>query len=117
MRMIAISKITSKGRTTVPQAVRIALKTKPGDLIAWEIDARGNVGVRGMQAADLEQLKAVEGTLTEWRTAADEEAYGKLARTAAADAVRAKLAALDLSERDVSDAVAWARKSGGKTGR
>ena len=34
-----------------------------------------------------------------------------------ADAVRAKLAALDLSEQDVSDAVAWARKSGGKIGR
>jgi bifunctional DNA-binding transcriptional regulator/antitoxin component of YhaV-PrlF toxin-antitoxin module len=34
-----------------------------------------------------------------------------------ADAVRAKLAALDLSEQDVSDAVAWACKSSGKTGR
>ena len=28
-----------------------------------------------------------------------------------ADAVRAKLAALDLTEQDVSDAVAWARES------
>jgi addiction module HigA family antidote len=36
---------------------------------------------------------------------------------AAADAVRAKLAELEISEQDVSDAVAWARKSGGKTGR
>jgi hypothetical protein len=34
-----------------------------------------------------------------------------------ADAVRAKLAALELSEQDVSDAVSWARKSGGKTGK
>jgi AbrB family looped-hinge helix DNA binding protein len=33
------------------------------------------------------------------------------------DAVRAKISALDLSEPDVSDAVAWARKSSGKTGR
>ena len=32
-----------------------------------------------------------------------------------ADAVRAKLAALDLSERDVADAVAWARKPSRKT--
>ncbi len=76
--MAAISKITSKGQTTVPQAVRAALKSKPGDLIAWEIDARGNVGVRRIQAADLEYLKAVEGTLNEWRTAEDEKAYGKL---------------------------------------
>jgi len=28
-----------------------------------------------------------------------------------ADAVRAKLAALDLTEKDIADAVAWARKS------
>ena len=34
-----------------------------------------------------------------------------------ADAVRAKLAALDLIEQDVSDAVAWARKAGRKTGK
>ena len=34
-----------------------------------------------------------------------------------ADAVRAKLAALDLTEQDVSDAVAWARVAGRKTGR
>ena len=34
-----------------------------------------------------------------------------------ADAVRAKVAVLDLSERDVSEAVAWTRKSGGKAGR
>jgi bifunctional DNA-binding transcriptional regulator/antitoxin component of YhaV-PrlF toxin-antitoxin module len=78
MRMAAISKITSKGQTTVPQAVRAALKSKPGDLIAWEIDARGNVGVRRVRAADLEYLKAVEGTLSEWHTAEDEKAYGKL---------------------------------------
>ena len=41
--MTAISKITSKGQTTVPQAVRAALKSKPGDLIAWEIFARGTL--------------------------------------------------------------------------
>ena len=34
-----------------------------------------------------------------------------------ADAVRAKLAELDLDEQDVTDAVAWARESAGKSGR
>jgi hypothetical protein len=34
-----------------------------------------------------------------------------------ADAVRAKLAELDLQERDIADAVAWARRPPGKTGR
>ena len=32
-----------------------------------------------------------------------------------ADAVRAKLAALDLTEKDVANAVAWARAPGRKT--
>jgi hypothetical protein len=31
-----------------------------------------------------------------------------------ADAVRAKLAELDLQEQDIADAVAWARRSGSK---
>jgi len=34
-----------------------------------------------------------------------------------ADAVRAKLAELDLNEQDVADAVAWARASQAKPGR
>jgi antitoxin PrlF len=76
--MTAISKITSKGQTTVPQAVRAALKSKPGDLIAWEIDARGNVWVWRVHAADREYLTTVDGTLSEWHSAADEKAYGKL---------------------------------------
>ena len=38
----------------------------------------GMVSVRRIQAADVEYLKAVEGTLIEWRTAEDDKAYGKL---------------------------------------
>jgi hypothetical protein len=34
-----------------------------------------------------------------------------------ADAVRAKLAELELSEQDIAGAVAWARKPGGKAKR
>ncbi len=34
-----------------------------------------------------------------------------------ADAVRAKLAELDLSEQDIADAVAWARQAKDKTGQ
>lgn len=34
-----------------------------------------------------------------------------------ADAVRAKLAQLDLQEQDIADAVAWARRPAGKAGK
>jgi len=76
--MPAISKITAKGQTTVPQEVRTALRSKPGDLIAWEIEPNGRVAVRRIQPLDVEYLKAVQGTLSEWHTAEDEKAYGKL---------------------------------------
>ena len=73
--MLAVAKITAKGQTTIPQDVRAALKVTPGDLIAWEVDANGTATVRRVQPMDLEYLRAVEGTLTEWAGAADEEAY------------------------------------------
>jgi antitoxin PrlF len=76
--MPTISKITSKGQTTVPQGVRAALKSKPGDLLAWEIEAGGRVVVRRVQPTDVEYLAAVQGTLSEWHTAEDERAYGDL---------------------------------------
>ena len=76
--MPAISKITAKGQTTVPQEIRAALKSKPGDLIAWDVAPDGRVAVRRIQPMDVEYLRAVEGTLSEWRTAEDEKAYGKL---------------------------------------
>ena len=74
----AISKITAKGQTTVPQEVRAALNSKPGDLIAWDVAPDGRVAVRRIQPIDVEYLQAVQGTLSEWHTAEDEKAYGKL---------------------------------------
>ncbi len=76
--MAAVSKITAKGQTTVPQEVRVALKSKPGDMLAWEIESDGRVAVRRIQPLDVEYLQAVQGTLSEWHTAEDEKAYGKL---------------------------------------
>ncbi|HLX30896.1 MAG TPA: type II toxin-antitoxin system PrlF family antitoxin [Casimicrobiaceae bacterium] len=73
-----ISKITSKGQTTVPQEVRAALQSKPGDLLAWDLDKDRRVIVRRLQRVDLEYLRAVEKTISEWNTAEDEAAYGDL---------------------------------------
>lgn len=73
--MFAVAKITSKGQTTVPQEIRAALKVSPGDLIAWEVDARGVAMVRRVEPLDLDYLRAVETTLGEWATEADEQAY------------------------------------------
>jgi len=76
--MLAVAKITAKGQTTIPQDVRTALHVAPGDLIAWEVGADGTATVRRVQPLDLDYLRAVEGTLSEWSGSADEEAYREL---------------------------------------
>jgi len=76
--MVTVAKITAKGQTTIPQDVRSALHIAPGDLIAWEVGPDGTATVRRIQPLDLEYLRAVEGTFSEWTGAADEEAYREL---------------------------------------
>ena len=76
--MAAVSKITAKGQTTVPRQVREALRSKPGDLLAWEVESDGRVAVRRIQPLDVESLQAGEATMSEWNTAEDEAAYGDL---------------------------------------
>ena len=72
---LAVAKITAKGQTTIPQGVGTALHVVPGDLIAWEVGADGTATVRSVQPLDIEYLRAVEGTLSEWAGSVDEEAY------------------------------------------
>lgn len=76
--MLTVAKITSKGQTTIPRDVRTALHVAPGDLIAWEVGDDGTATVRRVQPLDIEYLRAIEGTLSEWSGAADEEAYRDL---------------------------------------
>lgn len=76
--MLALAKITAKGQTTIPQEVRVAMHVAAGDLIAWDVGADGTATVRRVQPMDIEYLRAVEGTLSEWAGTADEEAYREL---------------------------------------
>ena len=65
------SKLTSKAQTTVPQAVRAALRLAEGDELAYEIDG-GKVVLT--KASD----KGAEdpfGAFSEWDSDADRKAY------------------------------------------
>lgn len=73
--MSAIGKITAKGQTTVPREVRASLGAGPGDWLTWEVNRDGSATVRRIQPADVEYLRAIEATLSEWSSAKDEEAY------------------------------------------
>lgn len=76
--MPVIAKITSKGQTTIPQEVRLALNVQAGDSLVWDISADGSARVRRAQPLDVAYLQALEGTLSEWHCAEDEEAYRDL---------------------------------------
>jgi antitoxin PrlF len=69
------SKLTSKARTTIPQAVRRALQLQAGDDIGYEVRADGVVVVTRVAAAlDRDPL----GAFDEWASLGDEQAYGQL---------------------------------------
>jgi antitoxin PrlF len=65
------SKLTSKGQTTVPQAVRAALKLNKGDELVYVIEG-DRVVVRRATADDFIDPFA---TFTEWDGEADRKAY------------------------------------------
>lgn len=73
--MIAVAKITAKGQTTIPQAIREAMRVGPGDVIAWEVEREGVANVRRLATGDTEYLRFLESTLSEWEGPLDEEAY------------------------------------------
>lgn len=69
------SKLTSKARTTIPQAVLRALKLHVGDDIGYEVRADGVVVLTRVAAA-LDQDPF--GAFDEWASPEDEQAYGQL---------------------------------------
>jgi AbrB family looped-hinge helix DNA binding protein len=76
--MTGVAKVTAKGQTTIPRGIRDALHVAAGDFLAWDVERDGVVRVRRVEPVDVEYLKALETSLTEWSSPEDEEAYGGL---------------------------------------
>lgn len=71
------SKISSKGQVTIPKAVREALGVQEGDTVSYEV--QGSVVVlKRVEPFDLAFHQALAGTLDEWGTPEDDEAYRDL---------------------------------------
>ena len=75
--MHASSRLTQKFQTTIPAKIRKVLGISGGDLLGFEV-RDGEVVVRKAEPMDVIFAKSVEGTLSEWASAEDEEAYGDL---------------------------------------
>lgn len=71
------SKLTSKYQATIPEPVRRLLQLKAGDAIAFDIEG-SQIHLRKARDSDLAFAKSLEGTLAEWYSDADEDAYRDL---------------------------------------
>ena len=72
--MSSISKVTVKYQATIPQEVRTFLGVRQGDAVEYRIE-KGEVKLKRVTTTDTEYLKAIEKTLTEWDTKADDETF------------------------------------------
>ena len=72
------SRLTSKFQATIPLGIRKHLHLKERDEIVYELLSDGTVVIRKTTPLDLEYLKSIESTLTEWNSEDDERAYKNL---------------------------------------
>ena len=75
--MLQTSKLTTKFQTTIPTSVRKVLQLRAGDMVGFEIDGN-EVRLRRATPLDLAFTQALEGTLTEWSSKADDRAFKDL---------------------------------------
>ncbi len=71
------SSVTEKYQATIPQPIREYLGIKKGDKVMFEV-LFDTVQIRKMLPTDFEYLKSISGTLSEWTSEADDEAYNDL---------------------------------------
>ncbi|MFG1223767.1 AbrB/MazE/SpoVT family DNA-binding domain-containing protein [Xanthobacter wiegelii] len=69
-----VSKLTSKAQTTIPQAVRTALRLQEGDEIAYSIEDGRVVLTKATTKAGDDPF----ATFSEWDSDADRKAYADL---------------------------------------
>jgi antitoxin PrlF len=77
---IAESSVTQKYQATIPLKVREQLGIQAGDKIVFERQDDETIVIKKkvLSSMDWDYLHAVEGTLSEWNSPEDNEAYADL---------------------------------------
>jgi antitoxin PrlF len=77
---IAESSVTQKYQATIPLKVREQLGIQAGDKIVFERQDDETIVIKKkvLSSIDWDYLNAVEGTLSEWNSPEDNEAYADL---------------------------------------
>jgi antitoxin PrlF len=71
------ARLTAKGQVTVPKEIRERLCLEPGDVLGYEVEG-DEMRVRKVQRFDAAWHRALNGTLEEWNSPEDDEAFRDL---------------------------------------
>ncbi len=72
-----VAKISAKGQTTIPAAIRSAAHLEAGDTLTFEIEG-DHLIVRKIHAPADDYLNGLSSTLNEWSCPEDEDAWSAL---------------------------------------
>ncbi len=74
---LLVTKLTTKGQTTIPSKVRKILGVKPGDSVLFAIDGE-TVTVKRAERLDAGFLKLATDSFSDWNTPEADEAFRDL---------------------------------------
>jgi AbrB family looped-hinge helix DNA binding protein len=72
-----VARITSKGQMTIPKKIREAAHLIEGDVVSFAVED-GRITISKIVTRDDDYLRSVQGTLGEWNSPEDEEAWREL---------------------------------------
>ena len=70
-----VSKLTSKYQATIPKKIRDELSLGAKDRVVFEVKGNHTVVIRKLKPLDLDYLKSISSTLSEWDSQEDDEAF------------------------------------------
>ncbi len=72
-----LARVTAKGQATIPKRIRDAAQIREGDMLEFAYENH-RIVVRRVERPNDMELAALQATLSEWSSPADEEAWRDL---------------------------------------
>jgi antitoxin PrlF len=76
--IMELARVTAKGQATIPKRIREAANIREGDMLAFDLDSNNRITIKRIEPSINLELSALQGTLSEWNSPQDEEAWSDL---------------------------------------